>query len=120
MSRSPRGDLRVLRPALIAAAMIGIPLFVLTGCAADDADAGASPVAGAITACLAAAQEEGQFELPADDGGVDISVEVDHQGWWAVVAATRGADATRTLTCTAVPDSGPLGARAASWPVSDA
>ena len=101
--------------------MIGTPLFVLTGCAADDADAGSSPVAGAVTACLTAAQEQGQFDLPADDGdGLDVSVEVDRQGWWAVVAATRGGDATRTLTCTAVPDSGPLGARAASWSVSDA
>ncbi len=71
-------------------------------------------------ACLAAAQEQRQLELPADDGdGLDISVDVDGQGWWAVVAATRGADPKRTLTCTAVPDSGPLGARAASWSVAE-
>ena len=100
---------------------MSLPLFVLTGCAAGDADEGSSPVAGAIAACLTAAQEQGQFDLPADKGeGVDVSVEVDHQGWWAVVAVTRGGDTTRTLTCTAVPDSVPLGARAASWSVSDA
>lgn len=99
---------------------IGIPLVALTGCADDDEAEPSSPVAGAISACLAAAQEQRQLELPADDGdGLDISVDVDGQGWWAVVAATRGADPKRTLTCTAVPDSGPLGARAASWSVAE-
>ncbi|ASR55739.1 hypothetical protein CBP52_12260 [Cellulomonas sp. PSBB021] len=97
----------------------GIPLVALTGCADDEVEP-SSPVAGAISACLTAAQEQSQLELPADDGdGLDISVDVDSQGWWAVVAATRGADPKLTLTCTAVPDGGPLGARAASWSVAE-
>ncbi|WP_298459438.1 hypothetical protein [uncultured Cellulomonas sp.] len=76
-----------------------------------------SPAAGAIGVCLTAAEE--QLDFPVEGGSrVDVSVEVDDKGWWAVNATTGGGDTTRTLTCTAVPDPGPLGARAASFSVS--
>jgi flagellar basal body rod protein FlgF len=92
--------------------------FVLVGCTSSAPADTMSPIAGAIAACLTAGQE--QFDLPLDEAsGADVSVEVDQQGWWAVNAATHSDGATRTLACTAVPDSGRLGARAASFSVSE-
>lgn len=103
---------------MTATAIGGLIVSALAGCSSDAPAEEISPVAGAIAACLAAGQQ--QFDLPLTEAsGVDVSIEVDHQGGWAVNAATRSDGVTQTLACTAVPDSGPLGARAASFSVSE-
>ncbi|MCV2393505.1 hypothetical protein OEB99_04220 [Actinotalea sp. M2MS4P-6] len=111
----PRGS-RGLRPVLVAIAVGGVSVGVLASCSTDDGAGGMSPTTGAIAACLTAAEEQLGLEVAS---GVDVGVEVDEQGWWAVRATTHSGAATQTLTCTAVPDPGPLGARAASFSVDE-
>lgn len=103
---------------MTATAIGGLVVALLAGCSSEAPVEEISPVAGAIAACLTAGQE--QLDPPLTEAsGVEVSVEVDHQGWWAVNAVTRGDGAAQTFVCTAVPDSGPLGARAASFSVSE-
>ena len=118
MSDRRRGQHRRCERTLTATAIGGLMVSVLAGCSSEAPVEEISPVAGAIAACLTAGQE--QFDLPlTETPGVEVNVEVDDQGWWAVNATTRGDGATQALVCTAVPDSGPLGARAASFSVSE-
>lgn len=102
----------------MAGALGGLTVSVLAGCSSGAPAEATSPTAGAIDVCLTAAQEHFDFLLD-EVSAVDVSVEVDAQGWWAVNATSRSAGTTRTLVCTVVPDSGPLGARAASFSVSE-
>ena len=118
MSCSLRGRSRSLRSIVLFGAVSGLTVAVPAGCSSGGQAEVLRPTVGAITACLTAAQE--QYHLPIDEAsGVDVSVEVDHQGWWAVHAVTHSGGTTQTLVCTAVPDSGPTGARAASFSVSE-
>src|SRR5450830_1245480 len=102
MRQSRWGRPRGLRPALVVGVIgSGLTLSALAGCSSGAEAEVSSPTAGAIAACLTAAQE--QFGLPVDEASaVEASVEVDDQGWWAVHAITHGGGATRTLACTAV------------------
>lgn len=94
--------------------------MALSACATSDADVEAvPPTAAAVEACLTAAATH--LDLPLDESdALDISVERDDQGWWAVRATVELATGSRLLTCTAVPDDSPAGARATSFSVEDA
>ena len=95
-----------------AGAVIGV--LVLAACSNQTEDA-VSPTAGAIEACLTAGAEHLSFPVEGS-GDVSVSTARDDKGWWDVRATVRGMDGAEiTLQCTAVPDDGPLGARAASF-----
>lgn len=114
---SPRGPWSLARPALRYGALAAGLALALAGCAPSAEPEVSSPTGGAIAACLSAARD--QFGFPADGTtGLDVSMTVDTRGWWAVHATTSDGAKELTLTCTAVPDQGPLGARAASFSVS--
>lgn len=113
---------RSVRPVPLARRIVALGLagLVLSACATSDGDVEAvPPTAVAVEACLTAADVH--LDLPLDESdALDISVDRDDQGWWAVRATVELATGARVLTCTAVPDGSPAGARAASFSVEDA
>ncbi|GAA4628682.1 hypothetical protein GCM10023113_34430 [Cellulomonas oligotrophica] len=113
---------RSVRPVPLARRIVALGLagMTLSACATPDADVEAvPPTAAAVEACLTAAAVH--LDLPLDESdAVDIGVERDDQGWWAVRATVELATGARLLTCTAVPEDSPAGARAASFSVEDA
>ena len=92
-------------------------LLALAGCAGEpDATGKVTGSGAAVDACLSAAATHSS--LAVDEATTtDVSVGRDEQGWWAVVATLAIAGTTQVVTCTAVPERGGHGVRAASWSV---